>query len=72
MWRNSLGQYTVGATFVPAWYSTTKPEFKPIEYKRIDCETKETKTTESVCSTSTQPEGGITPQNQQADASEAE
>ncbi len=72
MWKNSLGMYTVGATFVPAWYNTKQLKFKPIEYKRIDCEITETKTTESLCGTSSQTQSGITPQDKQADASETE
>jgi len=72
MWRNSLGQYTLNAVFVPAWYNTKREKFKPLVIRRIDCETQETKTTESVCGASTQPESGITPQDEQTDASETE
>lgn len=72
MWRNSLGQYTLNAVFVPAWYNTKQEKFKPLVIRRIDCEIAETETTESVCGTGHEAESGITPQNQQTNASETE
>jgi hypothetical protein len=65
MWRNSLGQYTLNAVFVPAWYNTKREKFKPIEYKRIDCEITETETTKPICGTGHEAESGITPKDKQ-------
>ena len=68
---NSLGTFTTATEFVPLF--PTKPkEFKPLVIKRIYYEDCKAETTEPVCGTSTQPESGITPQNQQTDASETE
>ena len=61
---NSLGTFTTATEFVPLFQVKPK-EFQPLVIKRIYYEDCETKTTESVCGTSHETEGGITPQDQQ-------
>ena len=68
---NSMGTFTTATEFIPL-FPQPKKELKPLEIKRIYYEDCETKTTESVCSTSYEAESWIAPQDKQANASEAE
>ena len=65
---HSFGRYSTATQFIETFPLNTNT-FKALEIKN---ESTETETKESNSSAHDEAQGGITPQNQQADASEAE
>ena len=68
---NSIGTFTTATEFVPLFPPKDKI-FKPLVIRQFDYEDREVETQEPAGGTSTQAEGGITPQDKQTTASETQ
>jgi len=67
----SFGRYSTATNFIPLFIEY-KPEFKPLEIKRLYYEDKEAKAQESTSGAGNEAQSGITPQDQQATSQETE